>query len=73
MWLADLDDSDRATSTRQVYRTMCNRHVIGPQGKPSSLANLMVREVTVGGVERFLTEIAKGPSGKGAARTVGRC
>ncbi len=70
MWLADLDDSDRATSTRQVYRTMCNRHVIGPQGKPSSLANLMVREVTVGGVERFLTEIAKGPSGKGAARTV---
>lgn len=67
LWLADLADADLATSTRQVYRTMCLRHVIGPEGKPS---NLTVREVTVGGVERFLSEIAKGASGKGAARTV---
>jgi integrase len=70
VWLADLTDADLATSTRQVYKTMCNRHVIGPPGKPSSLASLTVREVTVGGVERFLAEIAKGPSGRGAARTV---
>jgi integrase len=69
-WLTDLADADLATSTRQVYRTMCHRHVIGPKCKPSSLANLTVREVTVGGVERFLAEIAKGTSGKGAARTV---
>jgi integrase len=70
VWLADLADADLATSTRQVYRTMCNRHVIGPQGKPSPLANLTVREVTVGGVERFLSDIAKGSSGPGASRTV---
>lgn len=69
-WLADLADADLATSTRQVYRTMCNRHVIGPEGQPSSLANLTVREVTVGGVERFLGSIAKGASGPGASRTV---
>ena len=68
VWLADLAESDRAMSTRQIYRTMCRRHVIGPDGKPSSLANLTVREVTVGGVERFLTGVAK-ESGKGAART----
>ena len=70
VWLADLVDADLATSTRQVYRLMCQRHVIGPEGKPSSLANLTVRQVTVGGVERFLSEIAKGDSGRGAARTV---
>ncbi|MGY1709294.1 tyrosine recombinase XerC [Geodermatophilus sp. SYSU D00758] len=68
-WLADLADADLSTNTRQVYRLMCQRHVIGPEGRPSSLANLAVREVTAGGVERFLTEVAKA-SGKGAARTV---
>jgi integrase len=70
LWLADLADADLATSTRQVYRTMCSRHVIGREGQPSSLANLTVREVTVGGVERFLSGIAKGTSGPGASRTV---
>jgi integrase len=70
VWLADLADSDRSASTRQVYKTMCNRHVIGTKEHPSSLANLTVREVTVGGVERFLAAIAKGTSGPGASRTV---
>ena len=70
LWLVDLAEADLATSTRQVYRTMFNRHVIGPDGQPSSLANHTVREVTVGGVERFLGEIANGSSGPGASRTV---
>lgn len=35
---------------------------------PAPLANLTLREVTVGDAERFLTGVAKG-SGEGAART----
>ena len=67
-WLAELDDSDRSTNTRKVYRLVCNRQVIGTPGYPSSLSSLTVREVTTGGVERFLTHVAK-VSGPGAAKT----
>lgn len=67
-WLIDLDESDRKTSTRQVYRTVCRLHVIGSKEHPSALANHQVREVTVGAVERFLTGIAR-TSGPGAAKT----
>ena len=67
-WLAELDDSDRSTNTRKVYRLVCNRQVIGTPEHPSSLASLTVREVTTGGVERFLTGVAKA-SGPGAAKT----
>ncbi|WP_369137376.1 site-specific integrase [Modestobacter versicolor] len=67
VWLAELADSDRAVNTRQVYASTCNLHVIGTEKAPASLANLTVREVTAGGVERALTEIAK-TSGPGAAK-----
>jgi integrase len=67
VWLAELAESDRSVNTRQVYTSTCNLHVIGTDTRPSSLANLTVREVTVGGVERFLTGVAQG-SGKGAAK-----
>ncbi|MCZ2837085.1 tyrosine-type recombinase/integrase [Modestobacter sp. VKM Ac-2985] len=67
-WLVELEDSDRSTNTRQVYRLVCNRQVIGTPEHPSSLANLTVREVTTGGVERFLRGVAKA-SGPGAAKT----
>ncbi len=67
VWLAELADSDRSVNTRQVYASTCNLHVIGTDANPSSLAHLTVREVTVGGVERFLTGVAQS-SGKGAAK-----
>ena len=67
VWLAELAVSDRSVNTRQVYLSTCTRHVIGTVDRPSALANLTVREVTVGGVERFLTGVAK-TSGRGAAK-----
>lgn len=67
VWLSELEDSDRSTNTRQVYASTCRLHIIGTERNPSALANLTVREVTAGGVERFLTAIAK--ASPGAART----
>jgi len=67
VWLTELADSDRSVNTRQVYASTCAKHVIGTEKAPAPLANLTVREVTAGGVERALTEIAK-TSGPGAAK-----
>ncbi len=68
VWLDELAESGRSVNTRKVYASVCNRHVIGTEANPAPLANLTVREVTVGGVERFLAGVAK-TSGGGAART----
>ncbi len=68
VWLDELAESGRSVNTRKVYASVCNRHVIGTEATPAPLANLTVREVTVGGVERFLAGVAK-TSGQGAART----
>lgn len=68
VWLDELTESGRSVNTRKVYTSVCRRHVIGTEAAPALLANLTVREVTVGGVERFLSGVAK-TSGEGAART----
>ncbi len=67
VWLIELAGSDRSLNTRQVCTSTCDLHVIGTDAHASSLADLTVREVTVGGVERFLIGVAQS-SGKGAAK-----
>jgi hypothetical protein len=67
VWLTELAGSDRSLNTRQVCTSTCDLHVIGTDAHASSLADLTVREVTVGGVERFLIGVAQS-SGKGAVK-----
>ncbi|RBY97109.1 hypothetical protein DQ237_05895 [Blastococcus sp. TF02-8] len=51
--LSEMQENARLSiSTRKVYTSSLNRHVIGTRDNPSSLANLTVREVKVVNIER---------------------
>jgi hypothetical protein len=65
-WLADVDASDRAPATKEVYRDVAKRHVV------VGLGDLRLRELTVGRCDRFVQAVAKGtgPAVAKTARTV---
>ncbi|GAA3163441.1 hypothetical protein GCM10010531_14200 [Blastococcus jejuensis] len=68
LWRERLPESHLSAGTQKTYRSVVNHHVIGTAGAPAPLANLTVQQVTAGGVERFLSTVAR-ESGPQAART----
>jgi len=61
-WLRRLDDSDRAISTKRIYRGAVEAHI-----RPA-LGQLRVREASVGACDRALAAVSRN-SGPGAAKT----
>lgn len=66
VWLTEVDNSNRAQGTRDLYRRMTENYVV------TGLGDQRLREVTVGNVDHFIKAVA-GRNGRATAKTCRTC